>query len=168
MRGGALALLAAARGGRARATVGARPADFTLRAAQGAPWKGTFRLSEHLGKSPVLIHFMATWCNPCELEMTTLEKLRPTFAPRGLVMVGISIDDAQTAPGVGPMARRLKVNYPIVVDADSTVSARLNPRRFCPYTIMVDRRGVIAREHEGWTPAHARALPGELEALVAR
>jgi peroxiredoxin len=151
----------------ARATVGARPGAFTLRGAAGAPWKGLFKLGDHLGKRPLFIHFFATWCNPCELEMTTVEKLRPQLEPRGLVVLGISIDDAQSAPGVGPMARRLRVNYPVVVDADSSVTARLNPRRICPFTIFVDRRGIIVREKEGWTPENARSLSGELEALVA-
>jgi peroxiredoxin len=149
------------------ATVGARPAAFTLRGAPGAPWKGMFKLSDHLGKRPVFIHFLATWCKPCELEMSVVEKLRPGLEEKGLVIVGISIDDAQSAPGVGPMARRLNVNYPVVVDADTTVTARLNPRRVCPFTLFIDRRGVIVREKEGWTPEHAQNLGKELEALVA-
>jgi cytochrome c biogenesis protein CcmG, thiol:disulfide interchange protein DsbE len=162
----ALALLALPSGG--RATVGGRPANFTLRSAQGAPWKGIFKLSDHLGKRPLFIHFFATWCNPCEIEMTTVEKLRPGLEAKGLVIVGVSTDDAQSAPGVGPLARRLKVNYPVVVDADSTVTARLNPRRVCPYSLFVDRRGIIVREREGWTPEHARNLGDELEALVSK
>ncbi|MBC8133074.1 MAG: TlpA family protein disulfide reductase, partial [Deltaproteobacteria bacterium] len=83
------------------ATVGARPPDFTLRGAAGAPWKGTFKLSEYLGKRPVVIAFTATWCAPCELEMMALEKERVRLEPRGLVVVAVAIDDAQTAPQVG-------------------------------------------------------------------
>jgi peroxiredoxin len=151
----------------AHATVGARPPAFTLRSAPGAPWRGTFRLADHLGRRPVLIHFFATWCHPCELEMAAIEKLRGPLESQGLVVVGVSVDDAQSAAGVGPMARRLRVGYPVVVDADSSVAARLDPRRVCPYTILVHRNGTIAREQEGWSPEHAERLAAELGRLVS-
>lgn len=148
------------------ATVGARPADFTLRGASGAPWKGTFKLSDHLGKRPVVIAFTATWCAPCELEMMALEKERVRLEPKGLVVVAIAIDDAQTAPQVGAMARRLKVQFPVVTDVDSSVASRINPRRICPFMITVDRTGKIVHEREGWTAEHMKKLPGDLDALM--
>ena len=148
------------------ATVGARPPDFTLRGAAGAPWKGTFKLSEYLGKKPVVITFMASWCAPCELEMMALEKERARLESRGLVVVAIAIDDASTAPQVGAMARRLKVQFPVVTDLDSSVTARINPRRTCPFMVSVDRSGKIVRESEGWTAEHMKNLPKDLESLV--
>jgi peroxiredoxin len=159
-----LVVLAPARVG--IATVGARPPDFTLRGAAGAPWKGTFKLSEYLGKRPVVITFTATWCAPCELEMMALEKERARLESRGLVVVAIAIDDASTAPQVGAMARRLKVQFPVVTDVDSSVTARINPRRTCPFMISVDRSGKIVRESEGWTAEHMKNLPKDLESLV--
>jgi thiol-disulfide isomerase/thioredoxin len=150
----------------ALAARGARPSDFHLRAAVGAPWHGSFRLAEHLGRRPVLISFFATWCRPCESELPALERLRARLGGRGLIVVGVAIDGPDSAAQIGPMARRLGLRFPIVHDADSRVVARMNPRKLVPYLVMVDRAGKIVREREGFTPQDERALPAEVEALL--
>jgi peroxiredoxin len=167
-----LAGLAAARGlalapASALAARGARPADFSLRAATGAPWRGTFRLAEHLGRRPVVISFFATWCRPCEAELPALERLRARLSARGLVIVAVAIDGPDSAAQIGSMARRLALTFPVVHDADSRVSARMNPRRLVPFLVLVDRSGRIVREREGFTPADERNLSAEVEALLA-
>jgi peroxiredoxin len=150
----------------ALATRGARPAVFTLRSATGTSWQGIFRLGDHLGRRPVIISFFATWCRPCEQELPAIELLHAKFNARGLVVVAVATDGPESAAQIGTMARRLRLTFPVVHDADSRVSARLNPRRLVPFLVLVDRNGRIVREREGFTPADERALPAEVEALL--
>lgn len=150
----------------AQATPGARASAFRLRSVAGTTWRGTFDLAEHLGKRPVLITFFATWCRPCETELPFLQKLHVKHAKRGLVIVAISIDGPESAPGIGGMADRLGVSFPVLHDADSRVSARYNPRNVAPVLVAIDRDGRIVHEGEGWNATHEKRLAREIEQLL--
>jgi thiol-disulfide isomerase/thioredoxin len=49
-------------------------------------------LQENRGK-PLLVTFWATWCEPCRHEYPMLNELAKQYAPQGLKVVGISMDD---------------------------------------------------------------------------
>lgn len=48
-------------------------------------------LQQYKGK-PLLITFWATWCEPCRDEYPMLNELAKQYAPQGLNVVGISLD----------------------------------------------------------------------------
>src|SRR5580700_11464464 len=48
-------------------------------------------LQQYKGK-PLLITFWATWCEPCRDEYPMLNELAKQYAPQGLKVVGISLD----------------------------------------------------------------------------
>lgn len=41
----------------------------------------------------VLLNFWATWCAPCRVEMPWFEEFSNEYRDRGLVVIGISLDD---------------------------------------------------------------------------
>ena len=41
----------------------------------------------------VLVNFWATWCQPCKLEIPYLIDLNRKYASKGLVIVGVAMDD---------------------------------------------------------------------------
>jgi thiol-disulfide isomerase/thioredoxin len=49
-------------------------------------------LEKYRGK-PVLVNFWATWCEPCRDEYPMLNELAKQYAPQGLQVVGVSMDD---------------------------------------------------------------------------
>jgi thiol-disulfide isomerase/thioredoxin len=49
-------------------------------------------LQQYRGK-PLLVTFWATWCEPCRDEYPMLNELAKQYAPQGLRVVGISMDD---------------------------------------------------------------------------
>ena len=52
------------------------------------------RLSEYAGKDKyVLIDFWASWCAPCIAGIPKMDEIRQMFEPKGLVVLGISIDE---------------------------------------------------------------------------
>jgi thiol-disulfide isomerase/thioredoxin len=53
------------------------------------------RLSDQKGKI-VLINLWATWCAPCRIEMPKLDHLYKERKERGLVVFGLSAEDAET------------------------------------------------------------------------
>ena len=48
-------------------------------------------LQQYKGK-PLLINFWATWCEPCRDEYPLLNELAKQYAPQGLKVVGVSLD----------------------------------------------------------------------------
>jgi thiol-disulfide isomerase/thioredoxin len=49
-------------------------------------------LAKQRGK-PVLVNFWATWCEPCREEYPMVIELARRYAPQGLVVIGISLDE---------------------------------------------------------------------------
>jgi thiol-disulfide isomerase/thioredoxin len=50
-------------------------------------------LLKHYRGKPLLVNFWATWCEPCRDEYPLLNELAKQYAPRGLKVVGVSMDD---------------------------------------------------------------------------
>src|SRR2546426_5535923 len=82
---------------------------------------GVAALAEHGGKL-VLVNFWATWCQPCTLEMPTLEALWKQYRARGLVVLGVSVDRGAPRPLIDPYVGRLGLTFPILLDADLAAS----------------------------------------------
>jgi thiol-disulfide isomerase/thioredoxin len=49
-------------------------------------------LEQYRGKA-LLVNFWATWCEPCRDEYPMLNELAKQYAPKGLHVVGVSMDD---------------------------------------------------------------------------
>jgi thiol-disulfide isomerase/thioredoxin len=49
-------------------------------------------IADHRGK-PLLVTFWATWCEPCREEYPLVNQLAKDYAAKGLVVVGVDMDD---------------------------------------------------------------------------
>ena len=90
-RTGIVALLLLAAAGTlatAQAPKAAPPRDPALIDAQGY---GKI-LQQYRGKT-LLVNFWATWCEPCRDEYPMLNELAKQYAPKGLKVVGVNLDD---------------------------------------------------------------------------
>ena len=54
---------------------------------------GFQKLLEHYRGEPLLVTFWATWCEPCRDEYPMLNELAKQYAPQGLRVVGVNLDD---------------------------------------------------------------------------
>ena len=55
--------------------------------------QGYQRILERYHGKTVLVTFWATWCEPCRDEYPMLNELAKQYAPQGLHVVGINLDD---------------------------------------------------------------------------
>src|SRR6266436_430380 len=55
--------------------------------------QGYQKLVEQFRGKPLLVNFWATWCEPCRDEYPMLNELAKQYAPKGLQVVGVSMDD---------------------------------------------------------------------------
>jgi thiol-disulfide isomerase/thioredoxin len=93
--------------------------------------------SEFVGK-PLVINFWATWCPPCRIEMPQLKKLYQEYKPKGLEIVGISVDD--TRDPVMPFVQQMQIPW-VILYGDKNVSEEFKMGRGIPVTIFFDATG---------------------------
>ncbi|GAC1362631.1 MAG: TlpA disulfide reductase family protein [Acidobacteriaceae bacterium] len=110
---------------------------------------GRWRMGDHRGEV-VAINLWATWCGPCREETPTLERAVKEFGGRGFSVVGVSLDEGDRESKVRAFAERYGVSYPLAFpDAMSQMSAGLEG---IPTTLLIDRRGRVAKTYVGEVP----------------
>jgi peroxiredoxin len=83
----------------------------------------------------VLVHFFATWCEPCRVEMASLRQLQSRLHGRPLAIVPISVAEADGA------VRRFfagdRLPFAILLDRDRAVARAWNIHTL-PSTVVLD------------------------------
>jgi peroxiredoxin len=108
----------------------------------------------------VVLNFWATWCQPCTLEMPSLEALWRRYRDRGLVVLGVSVDRGAPRGLLEPYVRNLRLTFPILLDPDATTSDRWRVTAI-PATFLVRPGGDVAGMAMGareWDSQEMRAL----------
>jgi len=118
--------------------------NLTLKDLHGKP----FTLSDYKGKV-VLLDFWATWCPPCLKEIPGFIELYNTYQSRGLVVIGVSMDESTS--DVKRFARRLKINYPILLGAGRDDLVPAFGELPLPTSFVIARDGRICSKHDGLT-----------------
>jgi peroxiredoxin len=113
----------------------------------------------------VIVDFWATWCAPCKQELPLLEKLYQKYKARGLVIVGVSVD--QEEANVGAFVKQLKLSFPVVHDKAHAVADRVKPPKM-PSSYVVDRNGVVRHLHGGFRSGDEAKLESEINALLGQ
>ena len=139
---GAVALGAAAVGGVVGAlALQARSGAADLLASRFPDLSGQPRqLLEWQGRS-LVCNFWATWCAPCREEIPLLSVAQEKYAPNGIQVVGIAIDNAAN---VGEFAKSVKITYPVLLAGPPAIDLmrRLgNASGGLPFTVLLDRHG---------------------------
>ncbi len=125
--------------------------------------KRTKTLADYKGKV-VLLNVWATWCEPCKVEMPSIEKLHHDFAPQGLAVVAVSVDDAGMEDRIREFAKDLRLTFEILHDPSRTTAANYQITGY-PETFIIGREGSIRKKVIGaadWSSESNRALIREL------
>jgi len=91
----------------------------------------------------LVINFWATWCPPCRKETPAFVELQYQYGDQGLQFIGVAIDEMDN---VINFTDTYGVNYPMLIgnlDAIDVSKAYGNRFGSLPYTVIVDRKGVI-------------------------
>jgi len=142
---------------------GQRGPAFTLASLDGR----SIALGELTRNRLVVLNFWATWCQPCTVEMPTLEALWDRYRERGLTVAAISVDLGAPRALLEPYARSLKLTFPILLDPEMKTSAAWRVTGL-PATFVIRPGGEVAGFAVGardWDSDEMRAL---LEPMLPR
>jgi thiol-disulfide isomerase/thioredoxin len=98
------------------------------------------RLADLRGR-PVWINFWASWCPPCQAETPTIRDTAEAYAPQGLEVIGISVQEA-TEDDVRAYAEKYGLGYTVAADLDGDVFRRYRVYGL-PTQYFLDGDGVI-------------------------
>lgn len=70
-------------------------------------------LADHRGK-PLLVTFWATWCEPCRDEYPLVNQIAKDYAAKGLVVLGVDMDDDSAATLIQHFLERNRPIFPNV------------------------------------------------------
>lgn len=126
--------------------------DFTRADTDGKQ----VQLSKYRGQL-VLLNFWASWCPPCREEMPLFSKWQRELGPRGLQVIGVSMDD--DALEVQKFLAAYPVTYPIVM-GDAQFAGHFGGVLGLPLSYLIDGEGRVVARYQGEV-----ALP-KLEAKV--
>ena len=95
---------------------------------------------------PVVLNFWASWCGPCRQEAPIFERLSREYGERGVLFVGVNIQDA-TADAEAYL-REYDITYPNGIDANGGISIDYGVIGI-PVTFFIDRDGIVQRRWAG-------------------
>ena len=93
---------------------------------------------------PLIVNFWARWCAPCRVEIPELIKTQEKYRKRGLLVVGIGLEDK--AESVRDFMKAYEMDYTVLLAPGGGIElmkALGNTRAGLPFTVAIDRRGEI-------------------------
>jgi cytochrome c biogenesis protein CcmG/thiol:disulfide interchange protein DsbE len=124
--------------------------DFSRPALSGEP----VQLSAYRGEV-VLLNYWASWCAPCIEELPLLSQWQRHYAPAGLRIIGVSMDD--DVETVKRFLRKHPAPYPIIM-GDAELGRSYGGVLGLPMSFLIDAWGRIVARYSGEIdPARVKA-----------
>lgn len=145
-----------------QATVSELPA-VTLKSISG---KTVNTAKLHNDGKPIIISFFATWCKPCNRELSAINEVYEDWQDEtGVKLIAVSIDQAQNINKVKPLVDGNGWPYEVLLDPNSEFKRALGVQMI-PFVLIVDGKGKIVYKHNGYTDGAENELIEKVRELV--
>ena len=113
----------------------------------------------------VLVDFWASWCAPCKASFPAMAKIHADYAPRGLIIAAVSIDE-KTAAALA-FWKKLSPPFATLHDREQKLVRQVVVPTM-PTSYVLDRTGKVRFVHEGFHgDATDKQLRHEIDTLLA-
>lgn len=115
---------------------------------------------------PIIISFFATWCKPCNRELSAISEVYEEWQDEtGVKLIAVSIDQAQNINKVKPLVDGNGWPYQVLLDPNSDFKRALGVQMI-PFVLIVDGKGKIVYKHNGYTEGAENELIEKVRELV--
>jgi peroxiredoxin len=118
--------------------------DFTLPDLDGQPRS----LSEWDGDM-VVLNFWATWCPPCKKEMPLFQQRYEAHAADGFTIVAVAVDEIDETRD---FVFTFGIEFPVLIGQEDAIAVGReygNRIGALPYSVVIDRQGMVRETHRG-------------------
>lgn len=119
----------------------------------GRVWK-----LKELGGKAVLINFWASWCEPCRVEMPSLQDIVEFREPQKLVVLAVNFKESSTT--ATQFVRRTELKLPVLLDPQGAIARQWGVKVF-PTTVLIGSDGrvhAVVRGEVDWLGTEAARL----------
>ena len=115
---------------------------------------------------PMVISFFATWCKPCNRELSAINEVYDEWKEAtGVRLVAVSIDQAQNINKVKPLVDQNGWQFEtVLLDPNGELKHALGVQMI-PFTLLLDGSGNIVYKHNGYTDGEEDELLEKIESL---
>jgi peroxiredoxin len=121
--------------------VGDRAPSFTIVADNGRQVS-----TKDFGGKVLVLNFWATWCPPCIEEIPSLEAMAKQLAPKGVVVLGVSVD--RNAAAYERFRKQARITFLTARDEEARISSSYGTFKY-PETYVIDSQGRVRQKHIG-------------------
>jgi thiol-disulfide isomerase/thioredoxin len=105
----------------------------------------------------VLLDYWASWCGPCRRSMPELERLHAAYSRKGLIVLGVSVDEQGSRQKARDLVVSKKYGYRFAFDRTDSPNWENWDVEAIPSAFLIDRKGNVI--------GHWRGIPKDPAAM---